>query len=91
MIRKEKKKHIDEFIGKYGDIEGLKENLKAVKQNIKYFEENGEKQYREYYKFSNYTLEELKYYKRKVKKRIKDLKQGNKDRICFEILLEGVR
>lgn len=74
MIRKETKREVENFISKYCKSKSImKINLDAMKESIKFFEQNGEEAYRKEYPFSTYNLDELKYYKKQCAKALRAL------------------
>lgn len=77
-MRENNIKRINEFVNKNG-IGTLKENLKGVKLNITCFEQYGENEYRKLYPRSSYNLEELKYFEKSLRKKIRELKKMDND------------
>ncbi len=71
----ENKNHIDKFISEIFTISTAKENLKVVKEAIAICEKHGEEVYRNIYSRSSYSLEELKYFRKLLNRKIKDLKE----------------
>lgn len=72
----ENRKYIEKFVTNTRTLETARENLKVVKEAIRIFVIHGEEVYRKIYPRSNYSLEDLKYFKKLLNRKIKDLKKG---------------
>lgn len=76
-MRENNIKRINEYIENI-DMEGIKINLKEVNRHISCFLRLGEEDYREIYHNSIYSLDELKYFEKMLKRRKKELKMREK-------------
>lgn len=68
------KKYIENFVNSLVTVESVKLNLKEVKKHIKSYEEFG----KDIYATGKFTLEELKYYRKKLNVRLKEIKEEDK-------------
>lgn len=76
-MKKENMLEIEKKVNDMKYLDTVKANIKALKESIKLFEEKGEEIHRSFYTMNSYSLSELKYFKRLLNKKLKELKELN--------------
>lgn len=75
----ENRKRIENFVSGIYTVVTAKENLRVVKESIEIYEKHGEEVYKNIFSRSNYSLEDLKYFRKLLNRKIKDLKEKEKE------------